>query len=398
MNPVPLFPGRHHERKRAMHGRGFVAFFIGSVIAVVAQHASATRIMAPHCLAMDTRLNLPIAELSRDVQTGSGLDARCAAQAILDWHAGKAIPLLTKLFRSGTIETRLEIVKALGSDPLPPRRKAVQPLLLRALHDSDAEVRGAAFYSLEFLQAYPHEALLAALHALHHGKDVEFLAIEYLKEAPALPRWMAAPLLEALEKTPADDGGTQTDVRIRLLHALARTRDPKALAVVADAALSCGGFCTVDAYEALVGSGEAGVAPLERIFPKANANARIDILLALKQIDTPRSRAAVARRQPDIVRAAYRQLDSVSVFEQSNGLVALGRMQTLAQPAFARIVPFLDSPEPQLRAEAAAALGEIGLAEAIPPLRMHLHDPNNWVRSQIGIALAELDWSTRAKL
>ncbi len=379
-----------------MHGRGFAVLFIAFVMAFAAQHGSATRIMAPHCLARDTRLNLPIAELSRDVQTGSGLDARCAAQAILDWHAGKAIPLLTKLFRSGTVETRLEIAKALGGDRLPPRRKAVQPLLLRALHDSDADVRGAAFDSLGFLQAYPHEALLAALHALHHGKDLEFSAIEYLKEAPALPRWMAAPLLEVLEKTPADDGGTQTDVRIRLLHALARTRDPKALAVVADAALSCGGFCTVDAYEALVESREAGVAPLERIFPKANADARIDILLALKQIDTPRSRAAVARRQPGIVRAACRQLDSVSVAEQSNGLAALGRMQTLAQPALARIVSFLDNPDPQLRAEAAAALGEIGLAAAIPPLRTHLHDSNNWVRSGVDTALAKLDWTTRA--
>jgi hypothetical protein len=70
-------------------------FFIAFVIAFAAQRARATRVMAPHCLAMDARLNLPIAELSRDVQTGSGLDARCAAQATLHWHASKAIPLLT---------------------------------------------------------------------------------------------------------------------------------------------------------------------------------------------------------------------------------------------------------------------------------------------------------------
>lgn len=381
-----------------MHDRRFVRLFIALALALAfaTRHASATSIAVPHCMAMDTRLNLPMAQLSRQVQAGSGLEARCAARAMLDWHANKAIPLLTKLFSRGKVETRLEIVIALGGDRMPSSRRAVQPLLLRALHDSDVGVRTAAFDSLTFLQAYPHEALAAALHALRHGDDAAFYAVEYLKNAPALPRWTAVPLLEVFEKTAADEGGPQTDMRIRLLHALAHTGDPKALTVVADAALSCG-MCTVDAYEALAQSGGAGIAPLERIFAKASADARIDILLALKQIDTPRSRAALARHQPGVVRAACLQLESATFAEQSNGLVALGRMQTLAQPAFARIVSFLDNPDPQLRAEAAAALGEIGLAAAIPPLRMHLQDPNDWVRSQVGSALAELDWATRAK-
>lgn len=374
----------------------WITFSLGAALLVFgARHAAAFKPLVPHCMAMDTRLDLPLAELRERVHAGIGLEARCAAEAMLDWHPRHALAQLDRLFRTGNGDTRVQIVTALGNAPssVPPR--PLLALLLRALddHDANAAMRTAAFQSLQGQRAYPHAAIVAALRSLQHGPSPDYVASDYLRNAARLPRWTAAPLLRLLAKSATADAA---DLRVDLLHALARTRDPEALTAVAHAALACGDLCTNDAFDALTEIGDDGIAPLQRIFAVAPIAQRIDVLLALKKIATSRSLAAMARLRPSVLRAIYAKLDSTAIADNDDGLRWLTRMGALAQPAFARIVVFLDSANDQLRADAADALREIELAAAIAPLRKHEHDPNAWVQREVTTALGELEWSTHA--
>lgn len=366
------------------------------LLAAGVHSASATSIVAPHCLPRDARLQLPLAELSRRVRLGEGMEVQCAAKAMLDWHPAQAMAALTKLFRHGAPDTRVQIITALGYGATPEERQAVLPLLLQALRDRNADVRAAAFGALAGVDAYPREAVAAALYALQRGKTPDFVAGDYLAYASSLPSWAVEPLVGLLERNARQAGDAQLDAKVQLLQALGRTHDPRALAVVADAVLTCGDYCDRQALDALAESGDGAVAPLVRIFSRADVPARIDIALALDRIGTPRARKALAQCQSQILRGIDAQLASASAMEQSDGLVRLANMQRLAQPALPRIVAFLDNADPQLRAEAADALRAIDLAAAIPPLRRHQDDPNAWVKQEIGIALAQLEWSTAA--
>jgi hypothetical protein len=175
-----------------------------------------------------------------------------------------------------------------------------------------------------------------------------------------------------------------------LLEALTKTDSPHPLAVVADNILGPDDYCATAALHALTARGDKGIAQLIRIFPTANTQSQTDILHSLKEIDTPRSRSELKRLQPAVLQKAYAQLDS----GKQDGLAILTNLHALAQPAFPRIAAALKDPNDQIRADAADALRDIELADAIPELRKLSNDPNAWVRQQVKIALLQLGYST----
>ncbi len=54
------------------------------------------------------------------------------------------------------------------------------------------------------------------------------------------------------------------------------------------------------------------------------------------------------------------------------------------------LIPLLNDPHHDVRAHTAWALGKIGDARAIEPLKQLLQDPKEDVRTEVGVALASL--------
>lgn len=83
--------------------------------------------------------------------------------------------------------------------------------------------------------------------------------------------------------------------------------------------------------------------------------------------------------------------EDISGKKRVNIVYALGRLGPKAREAVPALLPFLGSPEPDLRAVAAIALGKIGDPSAIPAISPLADDDSRWVRKSAAGALKLLE-------
>ena len=221
-----------------------------------------------------------------------------------------------------------------SGDSIDPRTLAA---LLRTLDDSVADVRTDAAYALGQLEAHGAVGQLAA----------------HLRRDPAAPvRQMAAWALGQIESheataslVAAARGDASEDVRAMAVWALGQVEDsasvPGLAAVLGDASVEVRG-------RAAWALGTIGVAPapapLIAALRDPAASVRLRAAWALGQIEDPRAAPALAAALGDSATEARRAI-----------VWALGRLD--APEARQALIEALKSPDPQIRAQAARALG-----------------------------------------
>jgi HEAT repeat protein len=89
--------------------------------------------------------------------------------------------------------------------------------------------------------------------------------------------------------------------------------------------------------------------------------------------------------------------DSLLVPDGYSESAALSALAGMGQAALPRLIAALRDPESQIRQDAARALRDSTLTEALPALRRLVIDPDELVRSEAQMAIGNIEWEENSR-
>jgi HEAT repeat protein len=309
----------------------------------------------------------------------------------------------------------------------PAARQAV-PALLSALNDPDSGVRTAAAWALQKAKPDPKVAMPALVANLHAGPDRRSPVVVYALAAlgePAVPvliellrnddktisrmaayslshvgagaRPVLPALIEALRLPERENrehiasalAGCGPEAVEPLIRAL-RDRDPKVRGGAARALEMLGDRARAAAPALVAALGDKE--PPED--PKDSREPTFDFWQREAEPRPSVYQAALRAIGPGAVPALVERLEAPEREARVVALRALGFLGDHAKPAVPRLNALLD--DPNLRGEAAAALGGIGTRDAIPALIAKLKDDDPGFRARAAETLGRIGWERQA--
>jgi HEAT repeat protein len=364
-----------------------------------------------------------------EIWRGGDPKARIQALQRLERLGPRAAPAVTALIVG--LSDRDPKIRKETADVLhrigPPARPAV-PALLAALNDPDSKVRTAAAWALQAAKPDAKAVMPALVANLRAGADRRSPVVVYALAAlgepampvliellhdndkglrqtaayslsrrgpaarafiPALIEALRLPEREAREHIAAALAGAGAEAVEPLIRAL-RDRDPKVRGGAARA-LETMGAQAKDAVPALIAALSDEEPPDD---PKAERGPSFDFWQREGEPHPSGYYSALRAIGSPAVPAMLAQLSAPARRAPALALRALGFLGNDAKTAVPRLIGLLSDPD--LRGEAASALGGIGARDAIPSLITSMKDPDSGFRARAAEALGRIGWERQA--